>query len=461
MTTKPPSTASSYYHIVVLGGGFGGVYTARHLEKLAKGRRDIRITLISRDNYFLMTPLLFEAGSGILEPRHAVNPIRPLFRHVQFVEAEITGVDFDSKQVKAKLSNDQEYAVNFDDLVIALGSTTNTALVKGSENARPFKTMADAIGVRNHIIDCFERADVELDPDRRRSLMTFVIVGGGLVGVELIGEFTEFVANVHKHYRNVPTDAPQFILLDGGPRIMQEMSEDLSTYATEVLRDRGVIIRNNVRVQAMEKGRVIVSDTETIEAATMIIATGVRPSFLVDTFPVAKDRRGRIAVDATMRSTSHPFVWALGDNAAIPDVNGHPYPPLAQHALRQAKVLANNVLNAKQGKQIIPFVYSPKGTLASLGKFKGVGKVYQFKIYGFIAWWVWRTYYLMQMPRWQRRIRIVLDWTVTLAFKNDVSKLDVSCPPVQLPEPKNAVADPMGDVSAAPAKTETAPAVVG
>jgi NADH dehydrogenase len=429
-STSPPGSARTVggrTHVVILGAGFGGTYTAMRLQKLMKKQPNLHVTLVSRDNYFLMTPLLFEAGSGILEPRHAVNPLRPLFDRVQFVEAEVIHVDFDKKRVATQLSNGEGYELAFDQLVIGLGGVTNTALVAGSENAQGFKTMANAIHVRNHLIDCFERADIENDPEELKALMTFVIVGGGLVGVELIGEFTEFVANVHRHYRNIPKDAPRFILLDGGDRIMKEMSEDLSSYAQRVLEGRGVQIRNNTRVKGIEPGRVVVSDTESIAAGTIILGTGVRPSPLVDTFPLAKDRRGRIAVDACMRSLTYPFVWALGDCAAIPDPRtpGKYYPPLAQHAIRQARLLAKNICCDLRGQPLRPFIYESKGTLASLGKFKGVGKVFKFKIRGFIAWWVWRTYYLMQMPRLNRRLRIMLDWTITLMFKNDVVKMDV------------------------------------
>lgn len=439
MTSATPSYGTPVkqpHRIVILGGGFGGIYTALRLQKLLK-RRDgeVQVTLISRDNYFLMTPLLFEAGSGILEPRHAVTPIRPLLRRVQFVEGEVRAVDLEKKQVTTELSNGDSYTTPFDDIVIALGSVTNTRLVPGSNHAYTFKTMGDAIHVRNHLIDCFERADVELDPRRKQALMTVVIVGGGLVGVELIGEITEFVANVTRHYRNVPDDAPRYVLLDGGDRIMKEMDEDLSGYAKRILQQRGVDVRNGVRVGRIERGRVVISETDFIDAETIILGTGVLPSPFASSLPLDKDRRGRILVDGAMRSTSHPFVWALGDCAAVPDPSGAGdkfYPPLAQHAIREARLLASNILDALAGRPTRPFVYESKGTLASLGQFKGVGKVYKFKIRGFVAWWVWRTYYLMQMPRLNRQIRIVLDWTIALLFKNDVVKLDVDCRPPEL-----------------------------
>jgi NADH dehydrogenase len=278
---------------------------------------------------------------------------------------------------------------------------------------------------------------VEKDPARRRALTTFVVVGGGLVGVELIGELTEFVDSAARYYPNVDRQDIRFVLIEAGPRLLMEMEDDLAGYAADVLRGRGVDVRAGTRVKQIEPGRIHLPDGpdgqagEVIEAMTVIVSTGVRPAPLVDSFDLKKDARGRIEVGPDMRSVSRPDVWALGDNAAIPDAHnvGKWYPPLAQHALREARVLAKNLVAAKDGQPTRPFVYSSKGTLASLGQFKGVGKVIPFgkkgiKIYGLIGWWVWRTYYLFQMPRLSRRLRIMADWTISLVFKNDVAKLD-------------------------------------
>ncbi len=441
----PQASATPPTKILILGGGFAGVYTALHLEKLGGPSRNIEVTLISRDNYFLMTPLLFEAGSGVLEPRHAVNPIRPLLRHTRFVEAEIKSVDLEKKIVAAAPSPDELYELPFDHLVIAVGGITNTTLIAGSEHTITFKTLSDAIYVRNHTIELFERADVEKNARRRAAMMTFVIIGAGLVGTELVGELTEFVHNVRRSYKNIDPRLLRFELIEAGKKIVPEMDKELTDYAAEVLTKRGVNIRVNARVKTIEPGKIQMEASgdqpaDTIEAETIILATGVRPAPLIDQLPLQKDRKGRITTDAAMLAAGQKNIWCLGDCASIPDPNskeGRPYPQLAQHALREAKVLAANILATIDGQPTQPFIYSNKGVLAALGHFRGVGRIYKFRIYSFPAWWVWRTYYLLQMPQWQRRIRIVIDWTVALLFKNDIVKLEMFGleHPTRIPKP--------------------------
>lgn len=401
------------------------MYTAIHLERLARGRGDVEITLVSRDNYLLMTPLLFEAGSGILEPRHAVNPLRPLFERVRFVEAEVEGVDFGRQAVRVRASPEETQAIEYDQLVIALGGVTNRGIVPGSEHAQTFKTLGDAIFLRNFTIELFERADIEGDPGRKRELLNFVVVGGGLVGVELLGEMTEFTRNLCRSYPNIEPRELGFELIEAGPKILGEMERELADYAVEVLKRRGVNVRVNCPVRLIEPGLVHLPEGETVSAETIVLAVGLAPNPLLKELEVEKDRKGRIVVDGTMRTKSYANVWALGDCAAIPDPEGKPYPPLAQHALREALVLAGNILSAMDGRPLRPFVYETLGTLAALGHYKGVGRVLRIKLKGFLAWWAWRSYYLWQMPRWERRLRIVLDWTVALFFKNDIVKLDL------------------------------------
>lgn len=411
--------------VVILGGGFGGVFTAYHLDRLHRDRDGMQVTLINRDNYYLMTPLLFEASSGVLEPRHVVNPIRPLLRRAQFVEAEIERVDFDGRTVYAQLAEGEApHAFPYDHLVIAVGGVSNQRAIPGAEHALTFKTLADAIYLRNHIIDVCERADVETDPYKKRELLTFVVVGGGLVGVELMGELQEFIADLCQTYKRIRCNEPQFYLLDHGDRIMSELPEDLSEYAAHLFRKRGIRIFTHTSVTRLEPGAVHLPDEQCLPTRTILLATGVIPSPLTQDFPLAKDRKGRIITDGTMNVPDHPEVWALGDCAAVPDPTGKTYTTLAQNAIRQAKVLAQNITAALQGRPRQPFVYRSRGMLAALGHYSGVGEVFGFKIRGFLAWWVWRTYYLLQMSR-DRRIRIVLDWTLELFFKHDIVKLDL------------------------------------
>ena len=412
--------------IVILGGGFGGAFVARHLESLCRREPGVEITLVSRDNFFLMTPLLFEACSGILDFRHCSVPIRACLRGARFVEASVAGIDLDRRVVRASVPEGTDYELPYDQLILALGSVTNRRRIPGSENAFTFKTLADAVVLRNHLIERFERADVETDPARRRRHLTFVVIGGGLVGVELLGELTAFADDIARYYRHVRRGEARFFLIEAGERILPEVAPRLAQYAAGVLHARlGVTIRAGTPVQAIEPGMVCLAE-ETIEAATIVLSAGVSPNPLLADLPVDKDRGGRIVVDSAMRCPRRPELWALGDCAAIPSPDGKPYPTLAQHALREARRLAGNVHAVLRGKPPRPFVYRTMGVMGSLGHTKGFGQVLGVRLSGFLAWWVRRTYYLLQMPGWGRRLHVVIDWTTALFLRPDIIKLDLA-----------------------------------
>jgi NADH:ubiquinone reductase (H+-translocating) len=410
--------------IVVLGGGFGGVTTARHLERRAHRRGDVEITLVNRENFFVLTPLLFEACSGQLELRHCAQPIRAALDRTRFIEATVEGVDVEGRIVRAVASGGETFELAFDHLVVALGASTNQQLIPGSSNAFTFKTMADALVLRNHLIEQFERADNASDSAVRRGCLSMVVIGGGLVGVELLGELTAFAEDVLRFYPRLTRRELRFTLFEAGSRILPEIDEPLAAVALRVLRGRGVDIRVATPVRSIEAGRVNVAN-ETVDAATIVLAAGIVPNAIASSIPVVRDQRGRIAVDETMRSRSHPYVWALGDCASIPGPDGRPYPALAQHTVREAKHLARNIHAAIDGRQATPFVFRPLGTMASLGHTRAVALVMGLRLTGFLAWWLRRTYYLFQMPRWDRRLRIVLDWTVALFFRPDVTKVEL------------------------------------
>jgi NADH dehydrogenase len=419
------SSASDGRRIVVLGGGFGGVAAARHLEGLCGGRSGLTISLVSRDNFFVLTPLLFEACSGILELRHCAQPIRPALRRARFVEATVESVDVERCVVHAAAAEGAGYDLPYDHLVVALGATTNQGLIPGSEHAFTFKTMGDALVLRNHLIERFERADVAPDPALRRRYLTVVVVGGGLVGIELLGELTAFADDILRYYPRIRRDELRFHLFEATPRILPEVDPKLVDAATRVLRRRGADVRASTPVRSIEPRRVHLAN-ETIDTDTIVLAAGIIPNPAVGRIPVARDERGRIVVDPTMRSRSHPNVWALGDCAAIPGPDGRPYPALAQHAIREARRVARNVVAAVDGGVPEPFNFSSLGTMASLGHSWGVAQVLGVRLTGFFAWWLRRTYYLLQMPRWDRRLRIVLDWTVALFFRPDITKVDLA-----------------------------------
>lgn len=410
--------------IIVLGGGFGGVATVRHLERLLRRRTDVEITLVSRDNFFMLTPLLFEACSGMLELRHCAQPIRAALRRARFIEATVESVDVERQLVRAVSPEGGAYELPYDHLVVALGASTNDRLIAGSANALTFKTMADALELRNHLIECFERADAAADAAHRRECLSIVVIGGGLVGTELVGELTAFADDVLRFYPRIRRDEVRFRLFEAGPRILPEIDAKLAAKAARVLQRRGVDIQVSTAVRSLERGRVRL-ENETIDADTIVLAAGIVPSAVASAIPVVRDQRGRIAVDATMRSPSHPQVWALGDCAAIPGPDGHPYPALAQHAVREARHLARNIRAAIDGQAPSPFRFRALGTMASLGHTRAVALVFGLRLTGFFAWWLRRTYYLFQMPRWDRRLRIILDWTVALFFRPDITRVDL------------------------------------
>jgi NADH dehydrogenase len=410
--------------IVVLGGGFGGVTTARHLERRLRGRRDIEITLVNRENFFVLTPLLFESCSGRLELRHCAQPIRATLRRTRFIEAAVDHVDVERQTVRAVSPEGTAYDLPYDHLVVALGASTNERLVPGSANAFTFKTMADALVLRNHVIEQFERADAISESTARRGCLTIVVIGGGLVGVELLGELTAFVEDVLRFYPRIRRDEIHFLLFEAGARVLPEIDEKLALVAANVLRQRGADIHVSTPVQSIEPSHVRVGN-EIIDAGTSVLTAGIVPSVVASEIPVVHDQRGRIAVDETMRSRSHSNVWALGDCAAIPGPDGHPYPALAQHTVREARHLAYNIEAAIDNRDPTPFIFRPLGTMASLGHTRAVALVFGMRLTGFPAWWLRRTYYLFQMPRWDRRLRIVLDWTIALFFRPDITKVDL------------------------------------
>ena len=422
MTTDNTNRAQ----IVVLGGGFAGSEATRTLERLLKRRDDVDVTLVSRDNFFVMTPLLFEACSGRLELRHCAQPLRPTLHRTQFVEATVERVDVERRVVTVSAPEDGPREIPYDQLIIALGATTNLSLIPGSRAALTFKTMADALVLRNHVIERFERADATHDAALRRRLLTIVVIGGGLVGVELLGELTAFAEDVLRYYPRIKLDELRFHLIEASPRILPEIESRMAELSKQELLERGVELHLASPVRGIEPRSVHLANDEMIEADTIVLAAGIVPSLEVQRMGVTHDKRGRIVVDEAMRCTSHPDVWALGDCAEIPGPDGRPYPALAQHALREARHVARNVVAVIDRHEPKPFRFRSLGTMVALGHSRAVAQVGSMQFTGFFAWWFRRTYYLFQMPRWDRRLRIVLDWTIALFFKPDITKVELS-----------------------------------
>ena len=425
MSVQTPIRQSAT-RIIVLGGGFAGIYTARHLQKFFARRTDVEILLVSRDNFLLMTPLLFEVCSGKLEMSACSISIREFLGSVGFAEAMVEAIDLERREVLVSAEGADKRKLPYDHLVLTLGSLTNTSRIEGSELAFTFKTLADAILLRNHIIERMERAEVESDSNVRRRELTFVVIGGGLVGVEVFGELTAFMDEVVRYYPRIRREEIHLHLLQAGERIMPEISEKLADYSTHVLSRRlGVSIRTSTPVERITPGQVHLKN-EILEASTIILSAGTTPSPIVAGLPVEKDHRGKILVDATMRCKQRPELWAAGDCASIPDPNGKPYPELAQHAMREAKVLAENIYATVNDLPVQPFIYQTKGIMASLGRYRGVAAAMGLPLRGFPAWWIRRSYYLLVTPRTAQRIRLMVEWSLALLLSPPLSKLDLN-----------------------------------
>jgi NADH dehydrogenase len=414
--------------IVVLGGGFGGVYTARHLERLFGTAADI--TLVSRDNFFLFTPMLHEVAASDIDITHLVSPLRALLRHARVFVGEVDGLDLDGRRVAVRHGTDGHlHQLPYDHLVIALGSVTNFYGLKGLETqALTMKTLGDAIHLRNEVIAALEEADTECaggDTDP----LTFVVAGGGFAGVETIAGLNDFVREGLRFYPRISSDRIRMVLIHAGPVILPELGEALGSYAQRELARAGVEILTRARVADFNQEQVRLADGRLLPCRLMVWTAGTSPHPLLRQLPCPLEH-GRIVVDETLAVPGWPGVWALGDCAVVPDSRtGKPHPPTAQHAIREAKTAAMNIKASTEGRPPAPFRFRTIGQLAAIGRRVGVARVFGVNFSGFFAWWLWRTIYLGKLPRLEKKIRVAIDWTLDLLFSKDfVQFLTVRAP---------------------------------
>jgi NADH dehydrogenase len=412
--------------IVILGGGFAGAYCAQALERTLRGLK-AEVVLIDRHNYFVFSPLLIEAGTGGLEPRHAVVPMRAFLEAADYRMAEVRGVNLDEKVVMYQLQEGESVErIGYDHLVIALGSVTRLPDVPGlSEHGWEMKSLADAVALRDRAISMLELAEATSDPQKRREMLHFVVVGGSLTGVEVAGEFDGFLRHAARQYRHVGQETCAITLIELSDKILAALGEDLSAFATRHLRRRGIDIRLNTTVTEVEPDRARLSDGHSLAARTVIWCAGIEPNPLIKELPVPRDERGYILCERDLRVQGMDNVWAIGDAAVNLDGHGRAYPATAEHAVRQGAHLARNLAAALDGQPIKPCNIHSKGTLAALGCRTGVAKVFGISLSGFPAWWLWRTVYLLKMPGLSRKVRVALDWTIDLIFSRDYVQLGV------------------------------------
>ncbi len=439
--TSPPRSDPAAVHetgrlhrVLVLGGGFAGVETVKALERRLGRRADVEIWLVNRDNFMLFTPLLPEVCSGVLEPRHVVSPLRAMVHRPSTwcITADVERIDLDAQRVTVLGGDGDLHRLGYDTLVLALGGVTHTFGIPGiTDYAAGMKTLADAFSLRNRIIEMLERADLEEEEAERQSQLTFVVGGGGFSGVETAGEIEDFVTRLRKrYYPNIPRDAIRTYLVELGNRLLPEQAPEMGEYARRRLEERGYRVMLDTAIREVRENEVVVEhkgSRETIATRTVIWTGGVRPAPIIGETGVETDKAGRALTAATMQ-TSREGVYAIGDCAVIPNVEdpaGRPHAPTAQNAVREAKVLADNILARVDGREQRPFRYTPLGQLASIGHHTGVGEVFGIKVRGLVAWFMWRGYYWSRTPGFNRKVRVGIDWLLTALFGTDPVQLKV------------------------------------
>jgi len=414
--------------ILILGGGFAGVYTALTLEKILKRelrRREVEIGLVSRDNYLTFQPMLPEVVSGSIGILDTITPIRRLCPRTNLYTRAIEEIDLGSRRVTlASGVGSRQLHVEYDHLVIALGNVTSFAGQPGlAEHALPFKYLGDALVLRNHAINALEEADIERDPGARRGLLTFAVAGGGFSGVEAVAELNDFVRAAARSFRNVRPEEIRVVLLHAGGLILPELPQDLAEFAQRLLMKRGVEIRLNTRLAGATAEAAILAGGGRVETRTLVSTVPSGPNPVVAPLACPKDR-GRILTDPYLEVPGHPGVWAVGDCALIMDARtGEASPPTAQHAIREGRCAAENIAAALHGTARRAFAFKALGKMGSLGHRSAVAEVFGIKLSGFLAWWLWRTIYLMKLPGLDRKIRVAVDWTLDLLLPAEIVQL--------------------------------------
>jgi len=437
-----PIESKTKKRILILGSGFGGLYTALHLEKKLARNPDIEITLVNRENFFLFTPMLHDVAASDLDFTHIVNPVRKLLRRVQFFHGDIKSIDLKEKRVIVAHSDDNHgHELTYDYLVLALGSVTNFYKLPGlAEKALTMKSLSDAIRLRNHLIKNLEEADFECCGTQRGRLLTVVVAGGGFAGVETIAAINDFIREAIGFYPRLSEAELRIVLIEATDAILPELGPKLGIYAKKKLADRGVEFLMNTSVRSVLNREVALSDGTVIKTNTLLWTAGASPNPLLGMLNCEKER-GRLITNEFLEVNGNPGVWALGDCAAVPDrATGKPCPPTAQHALRQGKVAAHNILAAIRGGSRKRFEFKTIGALASIGRRTGVARIMGVNFSGFIAWWMWRTIYLSKLPRFEKKVRVALDWTLDLLFSKDlVQFMDLTPPGISRAEGLTAI----------------------
>lgn len=410
--------------VLILGGGFGGAYAARHLGRTLGLRADVEVVLISRDNYLLFTPMLHEVAAGDLDPADIVSPLRKMVRNVRLVQGEVAEIDLRARVVRYEVGAlRQPREITYDHLLLALGSETHYFGRSDVEAAAvTMKSLADATLLRNRLIAAFEEAAQEVDESRKRRLMTFVVAGGGFAGVETAGAVNDFLRHALRYYPELDESMLCVLLVHAGARLLQELPEHLGRYTQDRLQRRGVELRLETRVTGCDADTVCLSSGEAIGAMSLVWTAGSAPAAALASLTVEKTN-GRLEVNEWLELSGHEgVVWAIGDCAAVPN-GAAVHPPTAQHAIREAIAAAKNIDAVLAGKAQAPFRFSTIGQLASIGRRTGVAQILGLRFSGLVAWLLWRTVYLAKLPGISKKLRVAIKWSSELLFPTGIEQL--------------------------------------
>ena len=411
------------WNVVIAGGGFGGAMAARELERIMP-QQSCRLTLVNDVNFLLYTPFLPEAAAGTLEPRHVVTPLREILDRTYLRLGTVSGHDPAARTVELRTRDGDVERLPYDQLLLALGSVSRVLPVPGlSEHAVGFKSLADAIWLRNHVVETLEAANASDDPARREELLTYVFVGGGYAGLEALAELQDFAADAMESYPRARLHGMRWVLVEATGRVLPEIDPGLAEYALRQLRGRGIDIRLETTLEEVTARTARLSSGETLPTRTVVWTAGVAPHPSLRRLNLPLDERGRVPVDEFLRVRGSQGVWAIGDCAAAPDPRGGLCPPTAQHAVRQGPVAARNIAAELGVGRSRRFEYRGNASFVNLGRYKAVGRVGGRKFRGFPAWWMARTYHMSQIPGVARKARAVIDWTASLPFRRDLAEV--------------------------------------
>ena len=415
--------SSSKKRILILGGGFAGAYAALQLQKELRGASDIEVLLVAQENFVLFTPMLHEVAGSDAAATDVVQPLRKMLRRTNILIGDIESIDLEKKLVNVRQTDVVHHReLTYDHLILALGSVSNFYHIPGmEEHALTMKTLGDAWAIRNRAIDALELADGEPDENLRKAMLTVVGVGGGFAGVETVGAVNDLMRSALKFYNNLSENMIRIVLVDAGKMILPELGESLGRYSETQLSRRGVEIHLNTAVKGYDGTEVILGDGTRIATKMIIWTAGITPVPILANLGCSQSR-GHIVANEYLQVPGWPGLWALGDCAQVPDLTnpGKFCPPTAQHATRQAPIVAKNIVATIRGQELKPFKFKTLGLLATIGSHAGVAEIMGFQFSGLIAWAMWRAIYLSKLPGLQKKVRVALDWTLDLFFSKDI-----------------------------------------